>query len=564
MIYDYAIYGMGPSGINLALELSRLFPNKKILCIEKENNIGGCWRVEWQNGLFTEHSPRVLIDNELPKFFKKIGLNYDEETVNAYGSDIETNYKIYKTYFDNMELYDIFKLVKSFILKDYYNKTVLEWLDENNISEKGRLMLRIICILIANSPDKLLMSEIFANSTDGFLKIKQFKDNEKWLDIVEDIIRKNKNIILLTNTELINIKNDKAILRMNNDISNLFNFNVKNHLLTLPPKALYTFLSNQDEELKNNFGDINRIKNIVEYGSYYSLGFQLHFDQEIKWNDKWCWSCFNDYNLIILPTSNYTDKFTKNKEIKTVWSCTIVDTSNVVKKRGKKIDELSKDEIIEDVLDIIKITTIIKPKYITFYDGTKKENGRWISKDNSFSLSQYGIINAKGKINNIFSIGSHNTEGITTIGKAIKNSNLFIEKYILNKNINNMKTIYFYIGVLLLFGVFMESFYGKITDLNGTYQMIVKRNLPFPELATFYAIFIQIFTIFMVYQKLVNDKNYSIRGFDLDKLGLKGLMIFTLLATYYYHNVFKNPKEIYHFFKNLSIVGGLLMLHEII
>lgn len=558
MIYDYGIYGMGPSGINLALELSRLFPNKKILCVEKENNIGGCWRVEWQNGLFTEHSPRVLLDNELPKFFKKIGLNYDDETVNTYGTIFETNYKMYKTYFDNFNIYDIFKLVKSFILRDYKNKTILEWVKENNISEKGKLMLRIISILVANSPDKLLMSEIFANSTDGMLKIKQFKNNEKWLDVVEDIIRKNRNITLLTNTELINIKNEKAILRMNN------NFNVKNHLLTLPPKALYTFLLNQDEELKNNFGDINRIKNIVEYGSYYSLGFQLHFDQEIKWNDKWCWSCFNDYNLIILPTSKYTKNFTKNKEIKTVWSCTIVDTSNVVKKRGKKIDDMNKEEIIEDVLDIIKITTDVKPKYITFYDGTKKENGRWISKDNTFSLSKYGTINAKGKMNNIFSIGSHNTEGITTIGKAIKNSNIFIEKYILNKNINNMKTIYFYIGVLLLFGVFMESFYGKITDINGTYQMIVKRNMPFPELATFYSIFIQIFTIFMVYQKLVNKKTYSVGGMDLDKLGLKGLMIFTLLATYYYHNVFRNPKEIYHFFKNLSIVGGLLMLHEVI
>jgi uncharacterized membrane protein YphA (DoxX/SURF4 family) len=545
MIYDYAIYGMGPSGINLALELSRLFPDKKILCMEKESKIGGCWRVEWQNGLFTEHSPRVLIDNELPKFFKKIGLNYDEETVNAYGSDIETNYKIYKTYFDNMELYDIFKLVKSFILKDYYNKTVLEWLDENDISEKGRLMIRIICILIANSPDKLLMSEVFANSTNGILKIKQFKDNEKWLDVIENIIRKNKNITLLTNTELIKLDLDLA----------------KKHILTLPPKALYTFLLNQEDKIKNNFGDINRIKNIVEYGSYYSLGFQLHFDQEIKWNDKWCWSCFNDYNLIILPTSNYTDKFSKNKEIKTVWSCTIVDTSNIVKKRGKKIDDLSKDEIMEDVLDIIKITTDIKPKYITFYDGTKKENGRWISKDNSFSLSKYGIINAKGKMDNIFSIGSHNTEGITTIGKAIKNSNLFIEKYILNKNINNMRTIYFYVGVLLLFGVFMESFYGKITDINGTYQMIVKRNMPFPELATFYAIFIQIFTLYFVYKSLMNKNKKDI---NMAKLGIKGLIIFTLLATYYFHNMFKNPKEIYHFFKNLSIVGGLFIFHEVI
>lgn len=550
MKYKYAIYGMGPSGINLALEISRLFPNDKIICIEKENKIGGCWRVEWQNGLFTEHSPRVLIDNELPKFFEKIGLNYDNYTVNTYGNILETNYKIYKTYFDNLELIDIFKLIKSFILKDYVNKTVSEWLDENDISEKGRLMIRIISILVANSPDKLLMLEIFANSTNGILKIKQLRDNEKWLNVVEDILMKNKNIILLTNTELIKLDLNLA----------------ENHILTLPPKALYTFLLNQEDKIKNNFGDINRIKNIVEYGSYYSLGFQLHFDQEIKWNDKWCWSCFNDYNLIILPTSKYTNNFSKNKEIKTVWSCTIVDTSNIVKKRGKKIDDLTKEEILEDVFEIIKITTDIKPKYITFYDGTKKENGKWISKDNSFSLSKYGVIKMKGKMSNLFSVGSHNTEGITTIGKAIRNSNNFIEKYINNfKDISKdiykkrMKSNLYYLGVFMLMGVFMESFYGKITDINGTYEMIVKRNMPFPELATIYAIGIQIFTLYYVYKSLMNNNNNDI---TMAKLGLKGLIIFTLLATYFFHNVFRNPKEIYHFFKNLSIVGGLIMLHE--
>jgi uncharacterized membrane protein YphA (DoxX/SURF4 family) len=550
MKYKYAIYGMGPSGINLALELSRLFPNDKIVCIEKEDKIGGCWRVEWQNGLFTEHSPRVLLNNELPKFFEKIGLNYDNYTVNTYGNILETNYKIYKTYFDNMELIDIFKLIKSFILKDYINKTVSEWLDENDISEKGRLMIRIISILVANSPDKLLMSEIF-ESRNYIFNIKQFKDNENWLNVVENILIKNKNITLLTNTELIKLDLNLA----------------EYHILTLPPKALYTFLLNQEDKIKNNFGDINRIKNIVEYGSYYSLGFQLHFDKEIKWNDKWCWSCFNDYNLIILPTSKYTDNFSKNKEIKTVWSCTIVDTSNIVKKRGKKIDDLTKEEILEDVFEIIKITTDIKPKYITFYDGTKKENGKWISKDNSFSMSKYGVIKMKGKMSNIFSVGSHNTEGITTIGKAIKNSNNFINIFIEKNNSMNlynkkMKTNLYYLGVFLLMGVFMESFYGKITDINGTYQMIVKRNMPFPELATIYAIGIQIFTLYFVYKSLVNNNINNINNINMAKLGIKGLIIFTLLATYFFHNVFRNPKEIYHFFKNLSIVGGLIMLHE--
>ncbi len=549
--FDYAIYGMGPSGINLALEISRLFPNKKILCVEKEKKIGGCWKVEWQNGLFTEHSPRVLLDNELPKFFKKIGLDYDKETVDAYGNIFTSNYKIYKTYLANFEPYDIIKIIKSFILKDYYSKTVTEWTKQNNISNKGQAMFKIISILVANSPDKLLIEELF-ESKQLILKIKQLKDNTKWLDVVEKLLSQNKNITLLTETELVYMKdNFVSVLKTNKTTTQI---NSKIHILTLPPKPLYTFLLNQRDELKNNFGSIDNIKNIVEYGSYYSLGFQLHFDKVVKWRNQWCWSCFNDYNLIILPTSNYTSNFTKNSEIKTVWSCTIVSTDNFIKKRNKIVNELTIEEIMEDVLEIINV----KPKYVTFYDGVKKENGKWVSKDNSFNLSKYGIIKPKGKISNIYSVGSHNTPGISTIGKALSNSNNFINKYIRREKIKH-KPMY-YLGVLLLIGIFVNSTYGKITNVNQTYELVVKKNIPFPSLATGFAIGIQLFAIYFILKKIL----FNNKSNDLTKLGIKGLVVFTGLTIYYFHNIFTDSTQSNHFYKNLSIIGGLLILHETI
>jgi len=578
MNYDYAIYGMGPTGINLALEISRIFPDKKILCVEKEKKIGGCWKVEWQNGLFTEHSPRVLLDKELPKFFKKIGLDYDKETVDAYGDIFTTNYKMYKTYLSNFELNDIIKIIKSFIFKDYYGKTVSEWTTQNNISNKGRAMFKIASILVANSPDKLLMSELF-ESKNLILEIKQLKDNTKWLDIVENLLLQNKNITLLTNTELVYIKNhfDSVLETKTNLVHKYTNINSKIHILTLPPKPLYTFLLNQQDELKNNFGSIDQIKNIVDYGSYYSLGFQLHFDKVIKWRNQWCWSCFNDYNLIILPTSNYTKNFTKNSQIKTVWSCTIVSTDNFIKKRGKTVNNLTKKEIIEDVLEIINV----KPKYITFYDGVKKESGKWISKDNSFNLSKYGIIKPKGKIPNIYSVGSHNTPGISTIGKAFTNSNNFINKYIKQDvTKSNKPNIIYYLlvllliaismfkkqnaiynlGVLLLIAIFVNSMYEKITNINQTYQLIVEKNIPWPKLATGFSIGIQLFAIYFILKKILfNSKHKS-----LTKLSIKGLIIFTVLTIYYFHNIFTDSTQKNHFYKNLSIIGGLLILHETI
>lgn len=552
--YDYAIYGMGPSGINLVLEISRLFPDKKIICVEKENKIGGCWKVEWQNGLFTEHSPRVLLDNELPKFFKKIGLDYSKETVDAYGDFFTTNYKMYKTYLENLEISDIWKITKSFISQDYHGLTVSEWVEKNNISNKGRVIFKIGSILVANSPNKLLMSELFESKI--ILNIKQLKDNSKWLDVVENILLENKNITLLKSTELVYIKNYLESTLQTKTTTKIIQ--AKTHILTLPPKPLYTFLSKQQDDLKNNFGSIDNIKNIVEYGSYYSLGFQLHFDKVIQWNPQWCWSCFNDYNLIILPTSNYTKNYTKKNDVKTVWSCTIVSTDNFIKKRGKTVNQLTKKEIIEDILEIINQ----KPKYITFYDGTKKENGKWISKDNSFNLSKYGIIKPLGNIPNIYSVGSHNTAGITTIGKALANSNNFINKYIKTKTSNQTKykpNPILLLGVLLLSSIFVHSAYGKITNLNQTYELIVKKNIPLPGLATGYAIGIQLFAIYFILEKILRNKYTS-----LAKLGIKGLVIFVVLTIYYFHNIFTDSTQANHFYKNLAIIGGLVILHETI
>ena len=98
MLYDYAIFGMGPSGINLTLELTTLFPNKKIICIEKENIIGGCWRVEWDNNLYTEHAPKVVIvdniSNNFYAFLKKHNFDVNNELINLYGNFFSSKKKI--------------------------------------------------------------------------------------------------------------------------------------------------------------------------------------------------------------------------------------------------------------------------------------------------------------------------------------------------------------------------------------------------------------------------------------------------------------------------------------
>ena len=49
---------------------------------------------------------------------------------------------------------------------------------------------------------------------------------------------------------------------------------------------------------------------------YSSFSFQFHFKKKINYNKPFGYPFYNDYNVIILPISNYVEKYTKDKNIK--------------------------------------------------------------------------------------------------------------------------------------------------------------------------------------------------------------------------------------------------------
>jgi len=450
-MYDYIIYGGGPTGMTLSYLLSK---NKfKVLLIEKELKLGGCWKVEWQeNKYFTEHSPRVLLkesSSSLFKLFNQIGFNWKEETVSTYGSLFETNYKILSFFLENMNLMDLMKMIGLFLGNHKNNQTVLEWSKENNISTKGIKALEVFSIALANSPDKLLISELVKSGNFPVMFL-QFKDNEKWINLLEQELIKN-NVIIWKNSKLLklyknNNKIESADILKDGLITKVYG---KNHLLTLPPLAFQELINN-NKILENNWS--NYSDKWIEDSHYISFGFQFHFKEKQNQDifKKWCQTCMNKYNIIILPTSNYSIKYSYDNKIKEVWSGTIVDTRN--------INHLNKNQIIEIITSLLNV----KPDKVTLYDGLKKINNKWISKDSAFSLGKSGLIESKGKISNLETIGSHNEKGITVINKAVKiavnwvkNNNL--ESFGLEeRNIN-----YFYILIILILIYFIWKYYEK-------------------------------------------------------------------------------------------------------
>ena len=110
------------------------------------------------------------------------------------------------------------------------------------------------------------------------------------------------------------------------------------------------------------------------------------------------------------------------------------------------------------------------------------------------------------------------------------------------------------IGRVILLSLYFVSGVMKFKDLKGTASMIKGAGLPFPEIVAFLAAALLVVAPIII----MKEKRNSL----LVKYSVYALVIFTLWATYLYHNAFVNPSEKYHFMKNISIVGGLLALSE--
>lgn len=109
------------------------------------------------------------------------------------------------------------------------------------------------------------------------------------------------------------------------------------------------------------------------------------------------------------------------------------------------------------------------------------------------------------------------------------------------------------VGRLLLALLFVPAGIGKITGFAGTAGYIASKGLPMPELGALVAIVVE-----------VGGGLALIAGFGT-RLAALVLALFTLVATFIFHNYWGVPAEQAFvqqlmFFKNIAVVGGLLVL----
>lgn len=425
--YDYVIVGGGPTGLSLAWILSSY--NKKVKIIEKSDVLGGCHGVIRQNNLFSEHGPRIYVENYF--MFKQI---LKEMNLNFY--DLFTLYKFHTTslFVDVCHLFtfhELFQLFTSFILlnESYKNISVMEYLIKYNFSDKSINYINKLCIITdgANIDRYTLYNFFQIINTKLFYNIYQPKlPNDigifkYWKDALV-----NNNVDISLNTNIIDIitenNNVKYVVTNNDTIYG------KNFIFAIPPSNIVTIIKNK-ESIKNAFGSFDELEKFAKVTNY-----NIYITTTFHWSDKidlkHIWGGAHnqtDWGLVFIIVSDYI-KF-DNKESQTVITISITnrEKSKVLNQTPDEISDqtILCDEIFRQFTQIFN--NIPKPNNIVFsqnyYDNSQK---KWMSNNTAYVTTKYGLLNNKSPIfSNLYNCGTHNKLGdydFTTIESAIQNA----------------------------------------------------------------------------------------------------------------------------------------------
>ena len=118
---------------------------------------------------------------------------------------------------------------------------------------------------------------------------------------------------------------------------------------------------------------------------------------------------------------------------------------------------------------------------------------------------------------------------------------------------SNLQNLFALLGRILLALIFLQSGYGKIMNFDPTAAGMVKAGLPMVSVLLPITIFVELAGAVSL-----------ILGFKA-RWGAFGLLVFTLLAAYFFHNFWTmaDPQarmQMIHFMKNMAISGGMLMV----
>lgn len=407
-MWDYIIIGSGPAGLSFATFLTLLDKNLKILIIDREKSIGGCHRVRrTSDGMFTEHGPRIYINNyltfkdiilklALKREFSDLFNRYNFDMVNIGGTSIKS-FKIREF------LLLVYAFLRFTINPSWSQKiTVSQFADYHHFSDSTKDYINRLCRLTdgAGSDRYTLFEFLQIFNQNIFYQIHQPKlpSDIGFLKEWHDYLLSTKQVTFLLNTEVTNLissqsLNDRTNLLRGVQTSDNKKYLAKTIISAIPPKPMVKLLHqpSHPKTIQNAFGQLTSLVKWQEQSYYIPyIPVTYHWDQKVNFPKIWGFPQ-NEWGIVFVILTDYMDF--KDPRSKTVVSTciTIFDQrSNVT---GKTPHESNETELIEEIYRQLNFPdTIPNPSTSILSPGIYRNNAtnKWETLDSSFVLTPAG------------------------------------------------------------------------------------------------------------------------------------------------------------------------------
>jgi hypothetical protein len=451
--FDYVIVGAGPCGLTLAYIINQYRPDKKILLMDRERALGGCHRVRRVGGdtnMFTEHGPRIYLDNYLVfrQILNELGTDFYHEFVRYHQQFM--NASVIKELGFSEILSFVMAYIKHFVNEDSGRKVILDdWMRENGFSNKIRDLIDRACrVTDGAGADRYTLWEFLEllnqnalytvhqpklPTDQGFIK--------KWVDH----LGKQPGITIWNGVEA------QKLLSHGGKVTGIisrgldgteFRVNGSIFLLAIPPKYLIKLLADSGEyrvfdcaskqrgkKIKTmNWNQLVRWEEACRYLNFIPITYHW-VGKKFNTEDIWGMTDNTDWGIVFIVLSDYM-KFPQSSS-KTVISIAVTRpfvVSRVTKKTANQSDmpELLKEvfrqmsQVFPKILNQPPDQQLISPGV---YRG---ENGTWDTLDTAFQLTTVGFGPREStRYRNLYSVGSHNGKskyGFTSAEAAIQNA----------------------------------------------------------------------------------------------------------------------------------------------
>jgi hypothetical protein len=427
---NICIIGGGPTGLRIADKMSCKGYNVELY--EREAELGGCWKVDWEDGLYREHSPRVMTSRytETLKLAKELQVS----TGNVYGNYVYTVSILFAFFYSNMDTSDLAKVIGGLrgVKKDD-KRTLRDWMDDRQLSGRGKKAMRKLALSVSTNENEILVYPLFTaingGTTSNFL---QFKENDLWIQKWEEKLASRPNVTIFKGRAIDSLhvkgkkihscKSGKKVIA-----ADIF-------VCCVPLYSLQGLLEKCSSSVKENWGDFKTFKDYCIKSSYSGIGFQLHFGENTSFPNTWTANSHTDWCIEIVDITRYSNIVSKAGLIKQVLSCVIVDTNAMSSHLGKTPNQLTDmNEIINESLRQISLSfgTTIAPKHVTVADGVfyDTKNNFWEMKYSAFHPTAGGELDMAGNLENLYSVGPHNFYEISVLENAIRSADIFVNNF---------------------------------------------------------------------------------------------------------------------------------------